>query len=110
MFVEEGDLDAARSLTESVAGAELFLYPGSAHLFVDPDRPDHDPAATDLLVRRAHAFLAAHVAPCRYVDSQQFAAPGEWPTFDGQHYTAVGYLKWAVAIDEAITKLAQTAP
>lgn len=57
-----------------------------------------------------NAFLATHVAPCRYVDSQQFAAPGEWPTFDGQHYTAVGYQKWAAAIDEAITKLAQTAP
>lgn len=55
-------------------------------------------------------FLTTHVAPCRYVDSQQFAAPGEWPTFDGQHYTAVGYQKWGKAIDQAISKLAQTAP
>ena len=55
-------------------------------------------------------FLAGHVAPCRYIDSQQFAAPGAWPTFDGQHYTAEGYQKWAAAIDDAITKLAETAP
>jgi hypothetical protein len=52
-------------------------------------------------------FLASHVAPCRYIDSQTFAAPGEWPTFDGQHYTAVGYQKWALAIDGALTKLAE---
>jgi hypothetical protein len=55
-------------------------------------------------------FLATHVAPCRYIDSQKMAQPGEWPTFDGQHYTAVGYQKWALAIDAELTKLAQTPP
>jgi hypothetical protein len=55
-------------------------------------------------------FLAAHVAPCRYIDSLQFSQPGEWPTFDGQHYTGVGYQKWALAIDAELTKLAQTRP
>lgn len=55
-------------------------------------------------------FLASHVAPCRYIDSTTFARPGEWTTFDGQHYTAVGYQKWGTAIDGAITRLAQSPP
>jgi len=60
--------------------------------------------------KEMNQFLAAHVAPCRYIDSQTFAQPGDWPTFDGQHYTAAGYQKWALAIDAALTKLAQTPP
>jgi hypothetical protein len=31
-FVEEGDLDAARTLVATTMDAELFLYPGSAQL------------------------------------------------------------------------------
>ena len=53
-------------------------------------------------------FLATHVQPCHYIDSTKFSAPGEWATFDGQHYTMVGYQKWGAAIDQAITQLAQS--
>ena len=57
-FVGEGDLDAARALVDSVEGAELFLYPGSAHLFADSSLPDYDPAAAALLLQRTLAFLS----------------------------------------------------
>ncbi len=33
-------------------------YPGSGHLFADPDLPDFDPAAAELLWQRVLAFLA----------------------------------------------------
>lgn len=52
-------------------------------------------------------YLSAHVTPCRYIDSLKFAKPGEWATFDGQHYTPPGYQKWGAAIDQAILALAQ---
>lgn len=54
----EGDLDAARSIAEVVPGAELFLYPGSTHLFTEEGYADHDAAATDLLVERVTGLLA----------------------------------------------------
>jgi len=53
------DLEAARELAGSVAGAELFLYPGTAHLFADSSLRGHDPAAAALLLERALPFLAA---------------------------------------------------
>ena len=53
-------------------------------------------------------FLAGHVQPCRYIDSTTFSQPGEWGTFDGQHYTMTGYQKWGTAIDQAIVQLAQS--
>ncbi|UPO76432.1 MULTISPECIES: dienelactone hydrolase family protein [Arthrobacter] len=56
VFVEEGDLDAARNLVDSIAGdadwaaadtlndasVKLILYPGSSHFFVDISSPDYD--------------------------------------------------------------------
>lgn len=57
-FAHEGDLDAARELVASGADAELFLYPGNAHLFEDSSLPQYDSAATDLLVERVLGFLA----------------------------------------------------
>jgi dienelactone hydrolase len=56
-FAGEGDLDAARDLVSGSGGAELFLYPGSGHLFADTGLPDYDPAATRLLIDRATGFL-----------------------------------------------------
>lgn len=56
VFVGEGDIDAARELVEK-AGAELHLYPGDGHLFVDSSLPDSDPAATDLVIERILALL-----------------------------------------------------
>jgi dienelactone hydrolase len=57
-FTEEGDLDAARALVESVKQAELFLYPGDRHLFADASLPSYDPDAAALLKERVLSFLA----------------------------------------------------
>ena len=51
------DIDAARSLVDSSAQAELFLYPGTEHLFADSSLPEYDPAAATLLTERVLAFL-----------------------------------------------------
>jgi dienelactone hydrolase len=51
------DLPAARSLVEEAAGAELFMYPGAGHLFVDRDQADFDEPAARLLTERTLAFL-----------------------------------------------------
>jgi dienelactone hydrolase len=51
------DIDAARSLVDSTDHAELFLYPGTEHLFADSSVPDYDPAAARLLTDRVLAFL-----------------------------------------------------
>ena len=51
------DIDAARALVESNDQAELFLYPGTEHLFADPSLPAFDPAAAALLTERVLAFL-----------------------------------------------------
>ena len=51
------DLDAARQLSETVASAELFLYPGNRHLFADNSLPDYDEKAAALLLDRVLSFL-----------------------------------------------------
>ena len=57
-FVGEGDIDAARALVASAPeAAEMFLYPGSGHLFADPTLPDYDAPAAALLTSRVLAFL-----------------------------------------------------
>ena len=59
-FAEEGgDLDAARELAASTDLAEVFLYPGEAHLFTDSSLPDYDAGATSLLMTRALQLLDA---------------------------------------------------
>ena len=57
-FVDDGDIDAARELVGSTEEAELFLYPGSEHLFADPGLPSYDVEATALLKQRVLDFLA----------------------------------------------------
>jgi dienelactone hydrolase len=57
LFVEEGDLDAARDLVQTTADAELFLYPGDRHLFTDSSLPDYDEGAAALLMQRVLSFL-----------------------------------------------------
>ena len=47
-----------RALAASTGDAELFLYPGSEHLFADSSLPAYDAAATALLTERVLAFLA----------------------------------------------------
>jgi dienelactone hydrolase len=58
MFADEGDLDAARELVAAVQQAQLFLYPGTGHLFVDRSLADYDKAAADLMERRVLDFLS----------------------------------------------------
>lgn len=57
VWVLEGDLDAARQLAETTAGAELFLYPGNRHLFADNSLSDYDERAATLLTQRVLSFL-----------------------------------------------------
>lgn len=57
IFVGEGDIDAAREITEKVENAELFLYPGDQHYFADRSLPSYDADATALLTRRVLEFL-----------------------------------------------------
>jgi dienelactone hydrolase len=59
LFVDEGDLDAARALVESAGDAQLFLYPGDQHYFADSSLPSYDAKAAALLRQRVLEFLAA---------------------------------------------------
>lgn len=56
----DGDVDEARLVVEEVASADLFLYDGAAHLFVDDSLPDHDEAAAAQFLDRLLEFLADH--------------------------------------------------
>ena len=58
IFIDEGDVDAARELVETADDAELFLYPGDQHYFTDPTLPSYDAEASGLLMRRVLVFLA----------------------------------------------------
>jgi dienelactone hydrolase len=57
-FMDEGDVDAAREIAETVQDAELFLYPGDQHYFADSSLPSYDAEATALLTKRVLEFLA----------------------------------------------------
>jgi dienelactone hydrolase len=52
-----GDVAVARELVSAVDGAELFLYPGDAHLFTDDGLAAFDAGATDLVRQRVLALL-----------------------------------------------------
>ncbi len=57
-WAAEGDLQAAKELTWSTKGAELFLYPGDQHLFADSSAPGYDEKAASLLKERVLRFLS----------------------------------------------------
>jgi hypothetical protein len=57
-------------------------------------------------VKEYSDYLATQVAPCEYIDSLTLSKPGEWPTFDGQHYTVPGYQKWGAALSTVILQSA----
>jgi dienelactone hydrolase len=59
IFAGEGDIDAAREIADTVAEAELFLYPGDQHYFADSSLPSYDADATALLLDRVKKFLVA---------------------------------------------------
>lgn len=53
------EIDEVQSLIESVDGAELYLYPGSGHLFADPSSGDYDESSARLLSQRALTLLGS---------------------------------------------------
>ena len=59
-FAREGDIDAARELVAAVGPdrAELFVYPGDQHLFVDSSLPSYDADAAALVLQRTLHFLS----------------------------------------------------
>jgi len=52
------DLEECRELAAAASRAELYIYPGSAHLFADPDSGEYEPGAAGLLFERTLEFLA----------------------------------------------------
>jgi dienelactone hydrolase len=53
----ENDRPAAEAVVEESGDAELFVYPGSGHLFADSSLKDYDEQAAALLMERSLAFL-----------------------------------------------------
>jgi dienelactone hydrolase len=51
------ELDASYDLSKQIAGCELFLYPGSAHLVADSSFGEYDPPSAELMICRSIAFL-----------------------------------------------------
>lgn len=51
------ELEEASQFADTLDVAELFLYPGTGHLFADSSSPDYDEAAADLLMSRVTEFL-----------------------------------------------------
>jgi dienelactone hydrolase len=49
----EGDVDVAREFAATVGEAELFLYAGDEHLFMDHTLPSYDETAATLATQRA---------------------------------------------------------
>ena len=56
-WVAEGDLDAARGIVTTAKDADLFLYEGNQHLFVDSSLDDHDEGAATDLLEQVQRFL-----------------------------------------------------
>lgn len=57
LFLDDGDLAAARELVATTPGAELFTYPGDGHLWADRSLPAYEPAAAALFEQRLLGFL-----------------------------------------------------
>ena len=55
---ELGDVDVCQALAEEIDSAELYLYPGSGHLFADSGSVDYEPESARLLTDRTLAFLS----------------------------------------------------
>ncbi len=52
------DLEECAELAAAAPRAELYIYPGAAHLFADPDSGEYEPEAAGLLLERSLEFLA----------------------------------------------------
>ncbi len=51
------ELDVVQQLVKDAGDAELYLYPGSAHLFTDATLADYDESAARLVLERSKEFL-----------------------------------------------------
>ena len=57
-WVGAGEVDALRGVVEEAGAAfEEHTYPGSGHLFADPDLPEYDRSSSEALWERVLAFL-----------------------------------------------------
>ena len=56
-FGLDADIEAAREIAATVPDAELFVYPGDAHLFTDRSLPSYDQEQAGLVVARVLEFL-----------------------------------------------------
>jgi dienelactone hydrolase len=54
---EWSELDVATDLVTGAADGELFLYPGSSHLFTDSSLADYVPQSAELVLDRTLALL-----------------------------------------------------
>ena len=59
-FARDGDIDSARELVAAAGPdhAELFVYPGDEHLFLDSSLPSYDADAAALVTQRTQQFLS----------------------------------------------------
>lgn len=57
LFVDEGDLDAARALVDLVPEASLCLYPGDRHPFADSSLEAYGEKSTGLMIALVLRFL-----------------------------------------------------
>jgi dienelactone hydrolase len=61
VHVSEGDKwfnrEGGEQLVSEVPDGELFLYPGSGHLFTDSSWEEYDEASATLVIERTLAFL-----------------------------------------------------
>ena len=59
-FADDGDIEAARKLVATIGPdrAELFVYPGNEHLFIDSSLPTYDADAAALVTQRTLHFLS----------------------------------------------------
>ena len=78
-FAKEGDLDAAREIVETLGPdlAELYTYPGDAHLFADRTLPTYDAEAAGLLTQRSWRSSTASRRP-RCGTLPAWAVSHEW--------------------------------
>ena len=51
--------DAEAEYLADVPGADLYIYPGSGHLFAEPGDPDYDEQTAHLATERVLSFLSA---------------------------------------------------
>jgi hypothetical protein len=56
-------------------------------------------------VKDLSTFLQANVAPCRYINSLNFSQPGQWVTYDGEHFIPEAYKIWGTSITRETVQL-----